>query len=119
MFKKKKETQEPEDKNITINEEITDFRYIVPHNPIMIDFSLIQESNREFVKEGKIDDGSPNYREPLIDATYKAYCEYLDGHKEESLYIWRKILGGALAQKLRCQAEIDYIDNIPFDEIDE
>lgn len=105
------------DNSITINADVKDFRFVSPLDPDAIDFAAVENSNREFVKEAQIDDASPGYREPLIDATLDKYCTYLDRHKIESIHLWGKIISGAKAQQICCSAEEDFINKIPFDEL--
>lgn len=102
---------------ITINADVTDFRFVSPLDPDAIDFTEIENSNRDFINEAKIDDASPDYREPLIDATLDKYCKYLDRHKVESIHLWNKIISEAKAQQMCCSTEEDFIDTIPIDEL--
>lgn len=105
------------DNSITINADVKDFRFVSPLDPDAIDFSMVENSNRNFVKEAQIDDASPGYREPLIDATLDKYCKYLDRHKVESIHLWGKIISGAKAQQTCCSAEEDFINAIPIEEL--
>lgn len=102
---------------ITINDDVKDFRFVSPLDPDAIDFTEIENSNRDFINEAKIDDASPDYREPLIDATLDKYCKYLEKHKIESIHLWNKIISGAKAQQMCCSTEEDFIDTIPIDEL--
>lgn len=121
MFKKndtaKHQNNTVENNSIPINADVKDFRFVSPLDPDAIDFAAVENSNREFVKEAQIDDASPGYREPLIDATLDKYCTYLDRHKIESIHLWGKIISGAKAQQICCSAEEDFINKIPFDEL--
>lgn len=121
MFKKndtaKHQNNTVENNSITINADVKDFRFVSPLDPDTIDFTELENSNRDFINEAKIDDASPDYREPLIDATLDKYCEYLEKHKVESIHLWGKIISGAKAQQMRCSTEEDFIDTIPIDEL--
>lgn len=105
------------DNSITINADVKDFRFVSPLDPDAIDFAAVENSNREFVKEAQIDDASPGYREPLIDATLEKYDKYIDRHKVESIHLWSKITSGAKAQQMCCSTEEDFINTIPIDEL--
>lgn len=105
------------DNSITINADVKDFRFVSPLDPYVIDYTELENSNRKFVAEAQIDDASPGYREPLINATLDKYCTYLDRHKVESIHLWGKIISGAKAQQICCSAEEDFINKIPFDEL--
>ena len=78
MFKKndtaKHQNNTVENDRIKINADVQDFRFVSPLDPDAIDFAAVKNSNREFVAEAQIDDASPGYREPLIDATLDKYC---------------------------------------------
>lgn len=121
MFKKndkaKPQNDTVGDNSITINADVKDFRFVSPLDPDAIDFAAVENSNREFVKEAQIDDASPGYREPLIDATLEKYDKYIDRHKVESIHLWRKIISGAKAQQMCCSTEEDFIKTIPIDEL--
>lgn len=121
MFKKndtaKHQNNTVENDRIKINADVQDFRFVSPLDPDAIDFAAVENSNREFVKEAQIDDASPGYREPLIDATLDKYCTYLDRHKVESIHLWSKIISGAKAQQKCCSGEEDFINTIPIDEL--
>lgn len=121
MFKKndkaKHQNDAFENNSITINADVKDFRFVSPLDPDAIDFSMVENSNRNFVKEAQIDDASPGYREPLIDATLEKYDKYIDRHKVESIHLWGKIISGAKAQQMCCSAEEDFINTIPIDEL--
>ena len=119
---KKKDKVKPQndtvgDNSITINADVKDFRFVSPLDPDAIDFAAVENSNREFVKEAQIDDASPGYREPLIDATLEKYDKYIDRHKVESIHLWSKIISGAIAQQKCCSGEEDFINTIPIDEL--
>lgn len=119
---KKKDKAKPQndtvgDNSITINADVKDFRFVSPLDPDAIDFAAVENSNREFVKEAQIDDASPSYREPLIDATLEKYDKYIDRHKVESIHLWSKIISGAKAQQKCCYSEEDFINTIPIDEL--
>ena len=93
---KKKDKAKPQndtvgDNSITINADVKDFRFVSPLDPDTIDFTEVENSNRKFVAEAQIDDASPGYREPLIDATLEKYDKYIDRHKVESIHLWSKI----------------------------
>ena len=105
------------DNSITINADVKDFRFVSPLDPDTIDFTELENSNRDFINEAKIDDASPDYREPLIDATLDKYCKYLEKHKIESIHLWGKIISGAKAQQTCCSAEEDFINAIPIEEL--
>lgn len=121
MFKKndtaKHQNNTVENDRIKINADVQDFRFVSPLDPDAIDFAAVENSNREFVKEAQIDDASPGYREPLIDATLDKYCTYIDRHKVESIHLWSKIISGAKAQQKCCSGEEDFINTIPIDEL--
>lgn len=121
MFKKndtaKHQNNTVENDRIKINADVKDFRFVSPLDPDAIDFAAVENSNREFVKEAQIDDASPGYREPLIDATLDKYCKYLEKHKIESIHLWSKIISGAKAQQMCCSGEEDFIKAIPIDEL--
>ncbi len=121
MFKKddkaNHQNNSVENNSITINADVKDFRFVSPLDPDAIDFAAVENSNREFVAEAQIDDASPDYREPLIDATLDKYCKYLDRHKVESIHLWGKIISGAKAQEMCCSAEEDFINTIPINEL--
>lgn len=121
MFKKndtaKHQNNTVENDRIKINADVQDFRFVSPLDPDAIDFAAVKNSNREFVAEAQIDDASPGYREPLIDATLDKYCTYLDRHKVESIHLWSKIISGAKAQQMCCSTEEDFIKTIPIDEL--
>lgn len=106
-----------ENDRIKINADVQDFRFVSPLDPDAIDFAAVENSNRNFVKEAQIDDASPGYRKPLIDATLDKYCKYLDRHKVESIHLWGKIISGAKAQQTCCSAEEDFINAIPIEEL--
>ena len=119
---KKKDKAKPQndtvgDNSITINADVKDFRFVSPLDPDTIDFTEVESSNRKFVAEAQIDDASPGYREPLIDATLDKYCTYLDRHKVESIHLWSKIISGAKAQQKCCYSEEDFINTVPIDEL--
>ena len=121
MFKKNDKTKHQnntvENNSITINDDVKDFRFVSPLDPDAIDYTAVENSNREFVKEAQIDDASPGYREPLIDATLEKYDKYIDRHKVESIHLWGKIISGAKAQQTCCSAEEDFINAIPIEEL--
>lgn len=121
MFKKndtaKHQNNTVENDRIKINADVQDFRFVSPLDPDAIDFTAVENSNREFVKEAQIDDASPGYREPLIDATLEKYDKYIDRHKVESIHLWSKIISGAKAQQKCCYSEEDFINTIPIDEL--
>lgn len=121
MFKKndtaKHQNNTVENDRIKINADVQDFRFVSPLDPDAIDFAAVENSNREFVKEAQIDDASPGYREPLIDATLEKYDKYIDRHKVESIHLWSKIISGAKAQQMCCSTEEDFIKTIPIDEL--
>lgn len=121
MFKKNDKTKHQnntvENNSITINADVKDFRFVSPLDPDAIDYTAVENSNRDFVKEAQIDDASPDYREPLINATLDKYCKYLDRHKVESIHLWDKIISGAKAQQKCCYSEEDFINTIPIDEL--
>lgn len=121
MFKKndtaKHQNNTVENDRIKINADVQDFRFVSPLDPDAIDFAAVENRNREFVAEAQIDDASPGYREPLIDATLDKYCTYLDRHKVESIHLWSKIISGAKAQQTCCSAEEDFINAIPIEEL--
>lgn len=121
MFKKndtaKHQNNTVENNSITINADFKDFRFVSPLDPDTIDFTAVENSNREFVAEAQIDDASPGYREPLIDATLEKYDKYIDRHKVESIHLWSKIISGAKAQQMCCSIEEDFINTIPIDEL--
>ena len=121
MFKKNDKTKHQnntvENNSITINDDVKDFRFVSPLDPDAIDYTAVENSNREFVKESQIDDASPGYREPLIDATLEKYDKYIDRHKVESIHLWGKIISGAKAQQTCCSAEEDFINAIPIEEL--
>lgn len=121
MFKKndtaKHQNNTVENNSIPINADVKDFRFVSPLGPDAIDFAAVENSNRKFVAEAQIDDASPGYREPLIDATLEKYDKYIDRHKVESIHLWSKIISGAKAQQICCSAEEDFINKIPFDEL--
>ena len=121
MFKKndtaKHQNNTVENDRIKINADVQDFRFVSPLDPDAIDFAAVENSNREFVKEAQIDDASPGYREPLIDATLEKYDKYIDRHKVESIHLWSKIISGAKAQQKCCSGEEDFINTIPIDEL--
>lgn len=121
MFKKndtaKHQNNTVENDRIKINADVQDFRFVSPLDPDAIDFAAVKNSNCEFVAEAQIDDASPGYREPLIDATLDKYCTYLDRHKVESIHLWSKIISGAKAQQMCCSTEEDFIKTIPIDEL--
>ena len=121
MFKKNDKTKHQnntvENNSITINDDVKDFRFVSPLDPDAIDYTAVENSNREFVKEAQIDDASPGYREPLIDATLEKYDKYIDRHKVESIHLWSKIISGAKAQQKCCSTEEDFINTIPIDEL--
>ena len=121
MFKKndtaKHQNNTVENDRIKINADVQDFRFVSPLDPDAIDFAAVENSNRQFVVESQIDDASPDYREPLIDATLDKYCTYLDRHKVESIHLWSKIISGAKAQQMCCSGEEDFINTIPIDEL--
>lgn len=119
MLKKKDKAKHQNDivNSITINADVKDFRFVSPLDPDAIDFATVENSNRDFVKEAQIDDASPDYREPLINATLDKYCKYLDRHKVESIHLWSKITSGAKAQQMCCSTEEDFINTIPIDEL--
>lgn len=121
MFKKndtaKHQNNTVENDRIKINADVQDFRFVSPLDPDSIDFAAVESSNREFVAEAQIDDASPGYREPLIDATLDKYCTYLDRHKVESIHLWGKIISGAKAQQMCCSGEEDFIKTIPINEL--
>lgn len=121
MFKKndtaKHQNNTVENDRIKINADVQDFLFVSPLDPDAIDFAAVKNSNREFVAEAQIDDASPGYREPLIDATLDKYCTYLDRHKVESIHLWSKIISGAKAQQMCCSTEEDFIKTIPIDEL--
>lgn len=121
MFKKndkaKHQNDTVENNSITINADVKDFRFVSPLDPYVIDYTELENSNRKFVAEAQIDDASPGYREPLIDATLEKYDKYIDRHKVESIHLWSKIISGAKAQQICCSAEEDFINKIPFDEL--
>lgn len=119
---KKKDKAKPQndtvgDNSITINSDVKDFRFVSPLDPDAIDFAEVENSNRKFVAEAQIDDASPGYREPLIDATLEKYDKYIDRHKVESIHLWSKIISGAKAQQMCCSTEEDFIKTIPIDEL--
>lgn len=103
--------------SITINADVKDFRFVSPLDPDAIDYTEVENSNRNFIKEAQIDDASPGYREPLIDATLEKYDKYNDRHKVESIHLWNKIISGAKAQQKCCSTEEDFINTIPIDEL--
>lgn len=121
MFKKndkaKHQNDTVENNSITINADVKDFRFVSPLDPYVIDYTELENSNREFVNEAQIDDASPGYREPLIDATLEKYDKYIDRHKVESIHLWSKIISGAKAQQKCCYSEEDFINTIPIDEL--
>ena len=121
MFKKndtaKRQNNTVGNDRIKINADVQDFRFVSPLDPDAIDFAAVENSNRDFVAEAQIDDASPDYREPLVDATLNKYCTYLDRHKVESIHLWSKIISGAKAQQMCCSGEEDFINTIPIEEL--
>lgn len=121
MFKKndtaKRQNNTVGNDRIKINADVQDFRFVSPLDPDAIDFAAVENSNRDFVAEAQIDDASPDYREPLIDATLNKYCTYLDRHKVESIHLWSKIISGAKARQMCCSGEEDFINTIPIEEL--
>lgn len=119
MFKKNDKAKHRNDtvNSITINADVKDFRFVSPLDPDAIDYTEVENSNRNFIKEAQIDDASPGYREPLIDATFEKYDKYIDRHKVESIHLWSEITSGAKAQQMCCSTEEDFINTIPIDEL--
>lgn len=119
IFKKNDKAKHQNDtvNSITINAGVKDFRFVSPLDPDAIDYTEVENSNRNFIKEAQIDDASPGYREPLIDATLEKYDKYIDRHKVESIHLWSKIISGAKAQQMCCSTEEDFINTIPIDEL--
>lgn len=109
LFRKniRKDTSESE---ICISMDTKDFRFIAPKDYPDAEFGDIsRESDAELVKKSNVDDRTPDYRDPLIDAYTDFSKTLIDEHFTNNNRMWQIIKLGAQAQMSRVESDLEFV----------
>lgn len=99
-------------KAITLNES-TDYRYVSPLAPEAFNLEALHDSCEDFVKVANVDERTPNYRDPAIDAALHEHIAYLNGEYKTAVISQSvKIRNGAKAQMEAVNAEKALLEKI-------
>lgn len=106
----KKSTSE---NDVIVSKDTSDFRYIEPKEYPGAEFGDIsRESDADMAKKSNVDDRTPDYRFPLIDAYTDYNKAVIDEHFTKSVRMWKVIKSGAQAQMCRVQSDLEFVEFI-------
>lgn len=99
--------------DVLVSKDTSDFRYIEPKEYPDVDFGDIsRESDAEMAKKSNVDDRTPDYRFPLIDAYTDYNKAVIDEHFTKNVRMWQVIKSGAHAQLCRVQSDMEFAEFI-------
>lgn len=107
FLRSKKSTSE---NDVIVSKDTSDFRYIEPKEYPGAEFGDIsRESDAELVKKSNVDDRTPDYRDPLINAYTDFSKTLIDEHFTNNNRMWQIIKLGAQAQMSRVESDLEFV----------